>query len=185
MESKREIRKRILELRDNMDQADREYMNGRLYKRVVSCKEIISADVIMAYVSYKSEVDTIPIINKLLLEGKKIVVPRVSDDDMDFYVISDLNNLEEGYKGIKEPASDCIKYEPAGNEIMLLPGTVFDKRLFRVGYGKGYYDRYLARHKGITTIGLAYDFQLVDEVPVDTWDKGLDMIITEKNTYLY
>jgi len=185
MESKREIRNRILELRDNMDSFDREYLDGRIIKKVITNTEIQSAEVIMTYISFRSEVDTKTIIKKLLDEGKKIAVPRVDGDDMKFYLLGSMNDCIAGYMGILEPDENCTEYVPNGSEVMLVPGSVFDRRLFRIGYGKGFYDRYLTKYKGITTIGLAYDFQVVDEVPVNTWDKGLNSIITEKEIYRY
>lgn len=185
MESKAIIRRRIIDLRDGMSSDDRAYLDGRLCKRVVSSPDILKASVVMIYVSYKSEVDTIEIIKKFLIDGKKVAVPKVTGEDIDFYLIDSLDDLEEGYKGISEPKSGCNKYVPSGDEIIIVPGTVFDKRLFRIGYGKGYYDRYLAKYKGLTAIGLAYDFQVVDEIPVDTWDRGMNFIISEKEIYKY
>jgi len=168
-----------------MEAADRDYLNNRLFGRVMSLDLIKESSVVMAYASYKSEVDTIGIIKGLLEDKKKIALPKVVGDDMIFYLIEDMSDIVPGYKGIPEPVDTCEVYEPVGKEVMLVPGVAFDRLLFRIGYGKGFYDRYLSKYRKIISIGLAYDFQIVDSIPVESHDRGLSMVLTEKQVIKY
>lgn len=181
---KKTLRRQILGIRNGLDDNDREYLNGRLTLRVLSLERIRNADTVMCYASYGSEADTLGIITKLWNSGKRVAVPRVSGDDMDFFLIEKKEDLISGYKGIPEPDEGCELYVPGNNDVVLVPGAVFDKRLFRIGYGRGFYDRYLSRYKNLYSIGMCFDFQIVDEVPVDPWDRGLDMIVTQQRLYL-
>ena len=183
--SKQILRRQILEMRDGMDILDRDYLNSRLTSRIMSLEHIKKANTVMCYVSFGSEADTYEIMNRLWTLGKQIVVPRVNGDEMEFFFIKNKSDLVPGYKGIMEPKEGCEKYEPSKGDIMLVPGAVFDERLFRIGYGKGFYDRYLEKHKGLYAIGMCFDFQVVDAIPVDKWDRGLDIIVTEKRNITY
>lgn len=185
METKAELRKRILKIRSNINPEDRIWMDERIFKHLSKLDCINEADSVLVYVSYNGEADTIKLIKYLLENGKKVATPRVNGDDMDFYEIKSLENLVDGYKGIPEPSKDCSIVYPEGKSIILVPGSAFDKNLFRMGYGKGYYDRYIAMHKGMFSIGISYGFQIQDRIPIDEWDRSLDMIVTEREVICY
>ena len=127
------------------------------------------------YVSYGTEVDTMEIIRDVLKgsagHSVRVAVPRVEGLDMDFYEITSMDELRPGYHGIMEPALDCPKVS-AEKGLMLLPGLAFDLAGHRVGYGGGYYDRYLEKHLGpkLFVYAAAYDFQLVDMLEVQEFD---------------
>lgn len=167
------------------------------------------AELILTYVDYQSEVMTLPFIEKALIDGKNVFCPRVFGNEMEFYRINSVGELKEGYKGIYEPVSGerfldiavsqkntSIQKIEASQEIacgiprplMLVPGAVFDKRCHRIGYGKGFYDRYLTRlsENGIrlSTIGLGYEEQIINEVPCEIYDVSLDMVLTETAIYV-
>jgi len=182
---KQTLRSQILEMRNSMDSADREYLNGRLSQRILALEKIQKAETVMCYVSFGSEADTCAIISGLWDMGKKVAVPRVCGEDMSFYFINDIDELVPGYKGIPEPNGKCTEFIPSKGNVIIVPGTVFDERLFRIGYGKGFYDRYLEKHKGLYGIGICYDFQVVEAIPIDKWDRGLDIIVTEKRKITY
>lgn len=185
METKKELRTQILNIRNSLDSTDKNIMDERLASKLLNSQKIIEASAILVFVSYGSEVDTINIIKKLIDDNKFVYAPKVVGEDMLFYQISSVNDLKAGYKGILEPKSNGIPYEPGHGDVILVPGSVFDTNLFRIGYGKGFYDRYLAKYRGLYSIGLGYDFQLVSKIPIDEWDRSLDMLITEKEVYRY
>lgn len=180
MNSKAQLRKEILSLRNSLTTEEREKMDLRLFGRLMSEPDIKKARCVLTYISCKGEVDTHHIIEELLTRGVTVCVPRVKGDKMDFYIINSMEDTEPGCMGILEPKGGCSRYEPRGGELMLVPGLAFDKSLFRMGYGGGYYDKYIAAHRGLLCIGLAYDLQVMDSIPVDEWDMSLDMIVTEK-----
>ena len=107
---------------------------------------------------------------------------------MDFYRIVSLDDLEEGYKGIREPGTcdgEMLFHAGAGQEksLMLMPGSVFDRERNRIGYGGGYYDRYLERETGFTVMAVCFDIQVQEKIPSDIHDRKPDMILTECHTY--
>ncbi|MBO4900063.1 MAG: 5-formyltetrahydrofolate cyclo-ligase [Lachnospiraceae bacterium] len=149
---------------------------------------------VLTYVSFRSEVSTYGIIDRFLKAGVKVAVPRVEGEEIRFYYISSIDDLTEGYMGILEPKQSCRQWEmksfdrAAGlrdgiiDTAVLVPGSVFDKKGNRIGYGGGFYDRFLAEHQGIYSIGLAYECQITDKIPADEWDRKVDMVITPECT---
>lgn len=151
--------------------------------------------IILSYVNYQSEVITDDLLNRALLEGKHVFVPKVLGDNMEFYQITDLNDLTEGYRGIREPISgpefldklSGFHSAKTDHPLMLMPGAVFDKKRHRIGYGKGFYDRYLDRLKAadtrVHTLALCYECQMLDKIPYEAHDVRPEMILTENKIY--
>ena len=126
---------------------------------------------------YQSEVCTGLLLTESLRMGKRIAVPRVEGTEIEFYEIESENDVEPGYAGIPEPVTRRTVTD--GNGYMVVPGTVFSKDRYRIGYGKGFYDRYLKRYPNIYTCGLAFDCQIVEQIPTEEHDVALKKIITE------
>lgn len=166
--NKRDIRKSILAVRDSISAADKTQYDANIREIVTGMEEYREAEVILAYVSYKSEVDTTQLIRQAFADGKTVFAPRVSGNEMEFWKISALEDLREGYRGIREPIQSITfpdwikerysiadkntvsdKAEECVSEVckvmMWMPGAVFDKERHRIGYGGGYYDRYWDR----------------------------------------
>ena len=208
-EEKRNIRRRILSLRNEIPLNLREEKSNKILQTLYGMERYKEAEVILTYVDYQSEVITTPLITRALTENKQVFTPRVcsgyrtvmNSEEMEFYRISDIEDLEEGYKGIREPVcgenfmekieSHKVSGKKASGEdagvIMLMPGVAFDKDGHRIGYGKGFYDRYLKR---LTKVGikaykivLCYECQLLNEVPYENHDISADMVITENGIY--
>lgn len=185
---KDKLRNEMKKLRADISDKERAEGNKSIYEKILSLEIVKNAEWIYSFVSYGTEVDTIKIINDILAAGsKKVAVPRVCGKEMEFYRISSVNDLVPGYQGILEPAGD----NPVGicDGVMLMPGLVFDISLGRIGYGGGYYDKYLEKHKSdnITKIAIAYDFQVLKEelsIDMDNHDVRPDMVITDKKIYL-
>ena len=193
-DEKRRIRKNVLALRDAMTPAVRTEKSTRIIKRLFSTEAYRSADVILTYVNYQSEVITTALIKRALADRKLVFAPKVAGDDMDFCRITGMSSLTEGYRGILEPSgneifnekifSEKIFCENSKNTLMIMPGAVFDEKRHRIGYGKGFYDRYLMRMEqlGITihTLALCFECQVLQNIPYGMHDRKPDYVLTEK-----
>ena len=179
--TKDELRLKMRELRRNLSpdficDASNEITNKTL-------SFIGHPDVVMVYLSAFNEPDTLKIINYLIKDNIKIVVPISNTEDytLSLSYINDIDNLKKGAYGIYEPIT--ITHASVDEiDIALIPGIAFSKNGDRLGFGKGYYDKFLSDFKGIK-IGLCYDFQICDEIPVSSHDIKMDAIITEKRIY--
>lgn len=188
-DEKRRIRKNVLVLRDAMPPVERMEKSSRIMKRLFALEAYRSADVILTYVNYRSEVITTACMERALSDKKLVFAPRVTGIDMDFYRISGMNSLTEGYRGILEPSGDEIFNEKifpenSHNTLMIMPGAVFDEKRHRIGYGKGFYDRYLMRmeERGaiLQTLALSFECQMLPNIPYGIHDRKPNFIITEK-----
>lgn len=183
-EEKKRIRKTVLALRDGMPSAILEKKSSRIMKFLFAADEYRMADVILTYVNYQSEVITKSLIERALADGRQVFAPKVTGNEMDFYRIAGMENLTKGYRGIREPDGGEIFSRDAGYVLMVMPGVVFDKNRHRIGYGKGFYDRYLERLTdadiNMHTAALCYECQMLSEIPYEMHDRKPDMIITEE-----
>ena len=189
METKALIRKRMLAFRDAMPPSERALKSRRIAELVMGHPAYRRAECLLCYAGYKSEADTFFLMGQALKEGKAVYCPKVVEavpakHQMEFYRIRSLEELEPGYRGIPEPPVSPDRLftqtgETGENNLMILPGSVFDKNGNRIGYGGGYYDRYLETHTGIVRMGICFDFQVAETVPVDRYDWKMDMVITE------
>lgn len=181
MESKKDIRKRVLAIRQNLTDKEWEEKSHLIYEKVISHPFFLQANAIYCYIDYRREVATRTLIEHAWSFGKKVAVPKVEGDDMVFYMIHSFDELECGYRGIWEPKT----LKPAQNQdaLVIMPGAVFDTACHRIGYGKGYYDKYLHLHLKHKTMGLAFELQMMEEIPAEEHDICPDIIITEENIY--
>lgn len=176
---KRQIRKRILRERDNLSAEARKIGDILLTERILGHQWYYRSEYILCYVNYGSEISTREILTEALKAGKKVYVPKVLGDrepEMDFFRIQNLEELATGYKGIPEPSGDTEKYayspDRAERTLMLMPGVAFDPFRNRIGYGKGFYDRFLADREGLQlrTIAVGYQCQMLEELPTGDMD---------------
>jgi 5-formyltetrahydrofolate cyclo-ligase len=148
-------------------------------KKLHSLPIIKKAKTILFYMPIHGEVDLKPFYETTAL-NKKFILPRVKDETtLHLYHINDLNNLVEGCFKIPEPKCHFKMADSNNIDIVLVPGIVFARNGHRIGYGKGFYDRLLKRIK-CPKIGIAYDFQMVENIPGEPHDTPMDMIVTEK-----
>lgn len=181
MESKKDIRKRVLNIRNLLEKEEWEEHSDKIMKAVAAHPFFLKADEIYCYVDFRKEVATKKLIEEAWKLSKKVAVPKIEDGTMNFYYIESMEELTTGYYGILEPKS---KKAANGNQVLvIMPGSVFDKERNRIGYGKGYYDRYLAVHPDYHTIAIAFDFQVLDEIPTDAYDIKPEVLITEDKVY--
>ncbi len=186
METKALIRKRMLAFRDAMPPLERAEKSCRIARLVMGHPAYRSAECLLCYAGYKSEADTFFLMGQALKDGKKVYCPKVVEAapakrQMEFYRILSLEELEPGYHGIPEPpeSGDRLFAEDGKTGLMILPGSVFDKNGNRIGYGGGYYDRYLGRHTGMVRMGICFDFQVAETVPAERYDWKMDLVMTE------
>ena len=194
--TKKNIRRTVRERRQALTYGQEEAGSGQILSYVRSLPEYREAEVIYCYVDYNHEVKTWPVMEQAMADGKQVAVPRVDGETMEFYRITGKEDLEPGYSGILEPkeglpvVSDGGKAAggrggragesaPVGRALFLMPGVAFDRDHHRVGYGGGFYDRYLEAHPGLVTAALAYECQMFDAVPFEEFDILPQILVTE------
>lgn len=182
METKSAIRKEVYARRKAAAAEEIRENSGRIRDQVLKLPEFSRAEWIYVYIDCKNEVMTGEIIRKALEQGKKVAAPRVEGREMKFYRITSREDLEPGSFGIQEPRQGLSEAE-GGRILMIMPGVAFDRQRRRIGYGGGFYDRYLAGHPGIWTAALAFEFQMFSQVPWEETDILPDRVITEKRIY--
>jgi len=181
------LRKKILAARDNLSHHDRQTMSFGIIKKVLLLDEIRTRDTFFIYVDFRSEVQTIFLITELLRQGKQVAVPvtLVQDKRLLPVLIHDIKkDLTPGYCSILEPRIEIRNNQIlAGSEIetIILPGSIFDEQGGRLGYGGGYYDRFMAYDAPLAIrIGLAFELQMIEKLTLQAHDEILDFIVTEK-----
>lgn len=177
------IRKRMKQLRADMTRTERFEKSMQIFEQLITVPEFKRADRIYTYVSMDNEIDTIMLIDYSLSLEKRVFVPRVSGKDMEFYEISDISELSPGYMGIYEPDINGREPDYSRTGFMCMPGLAFDKSHNRIGYGGGFYDRYLSVENKLYKAALAYEAQLLESIPAQDGDVRPDMIVTEENIY--
>lgn len=181
--SKEDIRGFVLSKRDTMEAAQKEIWDDIIFKSLVNSEFYMKANVIFTFVSFRSEVDTHRFINYAIGDKKVICVPKVrsKQEGISVFRIDDLADLRTGYFGIPEPKNNCMEVNALEIDLVLMPGLAFDREGGRVGYGGGFYDRFLMKaDRKVHKIAPAYHFQLLDKVPMDDWDIRIDGIVTNK-----
>ena len=195
MATKSEIRQDIKVFKKETEGIMVDFAGEVIGYRIMAMEEYKEADTIFIYADYNKEVKTGTIIEDALKLGKKVALPRVYNHDvaqdenkgryMKFHYITSMNDVENGYNGIREPKETlpCADYD-TGNALMIMPMVAFDAERNRVGYGGGFYDKYLNSHSFKCKIGLAYDEQKVESIDdKDENDVRPDIIVTQKNIY--
>lgn len=180
MNDKAELRKEFLDKRNRLEAKylidksliiQNKFLNSSFYKEYKT---------ICIYLDFKSEVKTNRIVEKALSDGKEVYVPKVNGDIMEFYQIDSSTEYHTNKFKIREPNVNSKKFQSTNfPSIFIVPGVVFSKDCFRIGYGGGYYDKWIAKNPNNTYIGFAYDFQVIDSFKPEKYDRKIDYIITE------
>lgn len=182
MEEKRLIRKQIFAARKQCADEQVEEWSRQLTERVIRLPEFLQADRVMAYADYNHEVMTRFIIEEAWKSGREVAVPKVVGKDMVFYRLTDFSQLRSwDISAIPEPTEgETVDWTDA---LMIMPGVAFDRENHRVGYGGGFYDRFLEKHPDIQRVAVAFDFQILDQVPTEPTDICPQIIVTQSNIY--
>lgn len=185
---KTEIRTAYMEKRANMPAEERAAKNAAVCKSVLASATYRFADTLLLYYPREDEVDVLPIARAALEAGKKVAFPKChpADKSMDFHFVSSVEDFEKGEYDIMEPVNSLGIYNKENslrdNCICIVPAVVYDKKGYRIGYGGGYYDRYLSGFRG-TVVGIAYRDFILPNVPHGRFDVAVDVLISEGGIY--
>lgn len=181
--SKKQLRQRLLAVRQGLAVDQRRLMSDKIREKLLSLPEVVNADTLFCFISFADEVDTHGLIRQLQQLGKRIVVPKTfKNGKIAAIPLTSWDELETDSFGIPVPRSS----EPytSGIDTCLTPGVGFSPAGQRLGYGRGYYDKWFTENRVSHKVGIGYECQVLDEIPVDDTDVLLDKIVTEKNTYI-
>ena len=173
---KKALRKQIRDLKRAMTQEQIQEKSFALKNLFCACKQYNEAKTIYGYLPYNQEVRTVPILEQAIADGKRVAVPKVYGDEMRFIYLDDLTAVAESDMGIPEPVCD----DPVANDptaLVLMPGVAFDKEGHRIGYGGGFYDKFLAAEPNHPTVALCYDFQVLPKLETEEFDIPVDAVI--------
>ena len=174
--NKQELRRAIRQQKRSMTEAEIEEKSRRLGELFAATEAYRQAETIYGYMPYNQEVRTTKALEQALKDGKILALPKVCGDRMDFIVVTDLSQVEEGYCGIPEPIHDgpLATDETA---LVLMPGLAFDREGHRMGYGGGFYDKFLEQEPNHPTLALCYEFQMMPHLDVEAHDIPVDEVI--------
>lgn len=185
MNLKKQLRKEVLERRENVSYEVIKENSDRIFNKLKSMQQYKDAQCVMLYLSFKNEVRTQEIIEDLFSQGKRVFIP-VTVHKTKGLIVSELldvgKDLEVGNFGVLEPKPDALRpVSPEIIDLVLVPGVAFDERGYRIGYGAGYYDRFLPKLKqGTPKIAIAHEVQMIDEVPNEDFDIAVDYLLTHE-----
>lgn len=179
-EERNRIRIRFRKKRDEMPAALVHQRSLEISGRVLDWELYRQATRIFFYYPLGTEVSLVPVMKHALQSRKRIAFPRVNGSRMDFYEVADLEELKEGSFHVMEPESRDRTASDRNPQLCFVPGIVFDRMGGRFGYGKGYYDRYFQEQGSVKLTGCAYDFQIVEKLPVTRQDVRMDYLLSEK-----
>lgn len=174
--NKKELRSQIRQRKRAMTTQQIEEKSRQLGELFVNTDAYRNAKTIYGYLPYNQEVRTVPMLEQAIRDGKQIAVPKIYGDEMKFIMLPDLSLVETGYSGIPEPIADG----PEGDDphaLVLMPGLAFDKEGHRIGYGGGFYDKFLAKEPEHPTLALCYDFQMLPKLETEEFDIPVDTVI--------
>ena len=174
--NKQELRKSIREQKRAMSLELIEEKSARLGELFAASEMYQQAKTIYGYMPYNQEVRTVAMLERALQDGKRVAIPKCYGDEMRFIFIDDLSKVEKGYANIPEPIAD----EPIADDetaLVLMPGLAFDPQGHRIGYGGGFYDKFLAKEPNHPTLALCYDFQMLDHLETEEFDIPVDAVL--------
>ena len=175
---KKAVRRAMGEKKRALTEAQIEARSAALAEKLYATAVYSAARSIYISLSFNQEVRTGPIIRRAWADGKRVAVPKVAGDALRFIWLEDFEGLREGYFGIREPVADGPEADDTA-ALVETPGLAFDGAGRRVGYGGGYYDRWLTAHPGHPTVALCYDFQRVEAVEAETGDVPVDLVLDD------
>lgn len=174
--NKKALRASIREKKRAMTEEQILKASACLMEQFVASQAYKDAKTIYGYLPYNQEVRTVPMLEQALKDGKRVAVPKVYGDEMKFIYMTDLSLTEKGYAGIPEPVADApVADDPTA--LVLMPGLAFDSQGHRIGYGGGFYDKFLAQEPNHPTLALCYDFQMLPKVETEAFDIPVDCVL--------
>ena len=174
--NKQELRKKIREQKRAMSPEEIEIRSAALGELFFASEAYRNAKTVYGYLPYNQEVRTVPMLEQALKDGKRVAVPKCYGDEMRFIFMDDLSKVEKGYAGIPEPVADA----PVADDetaLVLMPGMAFDPQGHRIGYGGGFYDKFLASEPNHPTLALCYAFQVLPYLETEEFDIPVDTVL--------
>ena len=173
---KKALRREIREQKRAMTEEEIVLRSEKLGQLFTQSDAYRNAKTIYGYLPYNQEVRTVPMLQQALWDGKQVAVPKIYGDTMKFLYLDDLSKVEKNAMGIPEPIADTPVAEDE-TALVLMPGLAFTKQGDRMGYGGGFYDRFLAEEPNHPTLALCYEFQIVDSLPTEEFDIPVDTVL--------
>lgn len=183
MKDKKTIRKEILTVRKNLKKDEVEELSVAVCGIVREQEVYKKAEDICLYMPINNETDVRYLAEPARREGKRVWLPKVAGSEMDFYAYDEDTKMIEGAYNIQEPESEEI-LKPDDNTLVIMPGAAFSEHRDRIGYGGGYYDKYLEKHPKCMTMAVCYNFQIVDELPAEEHDIKPQAVVSETKVLL-
>lgn len=174
--NKQELRRTIRERKRAMTEEEIVERSNALAEKFYNSPAYQAASTIYGYLPYNQEVRTVPMLQRALDEGKRVAVPKVYGEEMRFIYLEDLTQVSKGYAGIPEPIADAPVAEDQ-RALVLMPGLAFDPQGHRIGYGGGFYDRFLAKEPHHPTLALCYEFQMQAHLDTEEFDIPVDTVL--------
>lgn len=174
--NKQELRRAIRERKRAMTEEEIVERSNALAEKFYNTPAYQAASTIYGYLPYNQEVRTVPMLQRALDEGKRVAVPKVYGEEMRFIYLEDLTQVSKGYAGIPEPIADAPVAEDQ-RALVLMPGLAFDPQGHRIGYGGGFYDRFLAQEPHHPTLALCYEFQMQAHLDTEEFDIPVDTVL--------
>jgi len=174
--NKQELRRSIREQKRAMTEEEIISRSERLAELFLGSDAYQNAKTIYGYLPYNQEVRTVPMLEQAIRDGKRVAVPKCYGDEMKFIFMDDLSLVEKGYANIPEPIADG----PIADDetaLVLMPGLAFDPQGHRIGYGGGFYDKFLAQEPDHPTLALCYEFQMLDHLETEAFDIPVDCVL--------
>lgn len=195
--NKKDLRQNMRQIRNRLSALEIQNKSQKIFSQIYEHPMYKNSVCVFSYASFRNEVDTTDFNKRVLADGKLLALPKVlTKETMEFYIVTDLQELVPGYMGLLEPNEKFQKISPEtvfsiirknnteesseNSILMILPGLAYDRNLYRIGYGGGYYDRYLNRYEsGIVRCAAAFNCQMIDKVPTLPFDQRMDFVVTE------
>ena len=182
-EHKSAIRRKYRAARDEITAQQKQTMDNEICRRFISLATYRHADALLVYAPINSEIDITAVVRHALANKKTVAFPLCDGDKhtMTYHIVTDLSTLTTGTYGIPEPPADTpvFDHREFNTPVCMVPALVYDRQGYRIGYGGGYYDRYLSDYTG-TRVGVIYSDAIVDSLPHGRYDTTVDFLITEK-----
>ena len=181
LSEKKDLRKVYIKKREGLSEEERNRLSSAIVERLLNLQDLQKAMRVLLFCPHRGEPDITPLFSWVHQRGKTLLLPKVVGEDLKVIRVEEGSELSPGAYCIPEP-TEGEEIDPSYVDFSLIPGVLFDREGYRIGFGKGYYDRLLPRLGGVK-VGVCYQFQVVEEVPRDSWDVPVDLLVTEEKIY--
>jgi 5-formyltetrahydrofolate cyclo-ligase len=178
--AKMALRNRMRAVREALPSSACDARSDEIRKRLFALAELERAETVLAFASIRNEVRTRPSMEAAWTAGKRVALPRVVGDELQLHLVDSKTVLVEGAFSVPEAPGEAARIWPDEVDFALVPALAVDPRGYRIGYGRGYYDKLIPQLEHACTCALVYDFQLISEVPELPFDVAVDFVVTDE-----